>query len=321
MVLTARTARIIGSAVVLTGLVGVVLAPLIGESTFERLWGVEPFAYMGALLVILGLAVVTGSYAIPSYYRRNGRQDGAEVDIQRWSEVTHQYFELFHHDLGRPFTSIVAKERDLRTRLATMDEGAKVEVEALLDEIERQTPNFRLMLSNIQVLIHLEAPNEVSDAHPVEPSEVIRRVVDRYASVAADVDKEISWWSKPAEFGIVHSDPSAIEHIATNLVDNAVRFATGRIEVRLTKNLTHFFIRVWEDGPGIAPQYLPHLFDRGWTPEVARRDEKTSSGLGLYIARSLALRWGGDITVDSVPEPDPDHHTAVTASLSLTVPS
>ena len=119
---------------------------------------------------------------------------------------------------------------------------------------------------------------------------------------------------------IPHSDTSAIEHIAANLIDNAVRFATEHIEVKLTKNPTHFFIRVWEDGPGIAAQYLPHIFDRGWTPEVARRDEKTSSGLGLYIAKTLAGRWGGDITVDSVPAPDPQHHTAVTASLSIGPP-
>ena len=65
--------------------------------------------------------------------------------------------------------------------------------------------------------------------------------------------------------------------------------------------------RVWDDGPGISSTYLPHIFDHGWTPEVARREEKTSSGLGLFISRALAKSSGGNLTVVSVPESTPDH--------------
>ena len=72
-------------------------------------------------------------------------------------------------------------------------------------------------------------------------------------------------WSCPCsktrpEFGILESDSSAIEHIATNLVDNAVRFATRQIEIKLSRNPSHFFIRVWDDGPGIGLEVdgFPH---------------------------------------------------------------
>jgi signal transduction histidine kinase len=176
------------------------------------------------------------------------------------------------------------------------------------------------MMSNIQVLVQLEAPGPSPQLQPVEPSELVRKIVDRYSLAPGETRKEITWWSEPAEFGIVYSDSSALEHIVTNLVDNSVRFATERIEIRLTKNPTHFFIRVWDDGPGIAPHYLPHIFDRGWTPEVARREEKTSSGLGLFIARTLAKRYGGELTVDSVAEPDLEHHTSFLLTLPLAGP-
>ena len=56
----------------------------------------------------------------------------------------------------------------------------------LLDEIARQTPNFRLMLSNIQVLVQLEAPGDAPTAGPVEPAEVVRRIADRYTPVAEE---------------------------------------------------------------------------------------------------------------------------------------
>ena len=119
------------------------------------------------------------------------------------------------------------------------------------------------MMSNIQVLIELETPNTGATLHAVEPAEVVRRIVDRYSLVAADAQKQIAWWSEPTEFGIVYSDSSAIEHIITNLVDNTVRYAEGYVEIGLTRDETHFYIRVWDDGPGIASRYLPYLFDRG----------------------------------------------------------
>ena len=307
--------RVAGGLILMSGVVAIVLAPIIGKSTFEQLWVVKPLTYIGAILVIAGLATVTASYLVRGLTSGARRNNGADNAMRQWSEVTQQYFELFQHDLGRPFTRIVARERELRALLANAEELDKSAVWELLDEIERQSPNFRLMLSNIQVLVHLEAPDPVTEPRPVEPPEVVRRIVDRYAPVAAEGNKDITWWSEPEQFGIVYSDTSAIEHIATNLIDNAVRFATEHIEVKLTKNQTHFFVRVWDDGTGIAPQHRAHVFDRGWTPESARRDERKSSGLGLHTAGTPARRWGGDIAVDSLAAPSPGHYTAVTASL------
>jgi signal transduction histidine kinase len=215
---------------------------------------------------------------------------------------------------------ILGKERELRALLRTTESDLYPEVKDLLDEIEGQAPNFRLMMSNVQVLVQMEAPKSAVEVQPVEPSEVIRRIVDRYTLVSSEAHKQITWWSEPSEFGLVYSDSSAIEHIVTNLVDNAVRFAHQRIEIRLSKNPTHFFIRVWDDGPGVASHYLRHVFDRGWTPEVAKRDERTSSGLGLYIARTLAKHNGGDLTVESILEPDSNHYTEFLLTLPLKEP-
>ena len=242
--------------------------------------------------------------------------DGDSI-AERWAQVTQQYFDLFDHDLGRPLRRISGKERELRAILQASEKAADPNVEALLDEIEIQTPNFRLMMSNIQVLVQLESPNGSIRCQPVEPSEVVRKIVDRYTTVAEQANKEITWWCEPSEFGLVYSDGSAIEHIVTNLVDNAVRFATSHIEVKLTRNPSHFFVRVWDDGPGIAPQYVRHVFDHGWTPEMARREEKSSSGLGLFIVQTLAKRWQGDVTLESVFGPGPDHHTAFLLGLPM----
>ena len=262
--LTQAVIRSVGGLIVLAGVIFLILAPLIGESVFGTLWGVEPFAYIGAIALIAGLSVLSLSFIVPaiSASRRSVPQDQDSLTPQRWSEVTRQYFELFNHDLGRPLTRILGKERELRAVLKHSEEKADPAIMELLDAIERETPNFRLMVSNIQVLVQLEAPISVTRLEPVEPAEVVRRIVGRYASVANEAQKEITWWSEPAEIGIVYSESSAIEHITTNLIDNAVRFVCRHVEVKLTRNPTHLFIRVRDDGPGISPQYLPHIFEQ-----------------------------------------------------------
>lgn len=317
-----KLVTILGGIVALAGGLGLVLSPFFGSVAFQNLWGIEPLAYLGAIVLIAGLTVLSASYVVPGIFSKNSKGSGAvEEDPYLWNQITQHYFDLFNHDLGRPLRRVLGKERELRAILESSGPEADPKVLDLLDEIERQTPNFRLMLSNIQVLVQMEGPNGAVPRQPVEPSGVVRKIVDRYASIAAEADKEITWWAEPGEFGIVNSDSSTIEHIITNLVDNAVRFADAHIEVRLTKNPTHFFIRVWDDGPGISPQYLNHIFDRGWTPEVVRREEKTSSGLGLYIGRTLAGRCGGELVVDSQASPDANHYTAFLLGLPLGSPN
>ena len=287
----------------------------------DTLWGVEPLTYIGAVLLLVGLGAISLSAVMPALMSfRNGGTGAQETIEQRWSQVTQRYFELFDHDLSRPLRRILGKERELRAVLRSTGTVDGPEVKELLDEIERQAPSFRLMISNVRVLVQLESPQTPVRNDPVEPTEVIRKIVDRYTTVAGESSKDVTWWSEPSEFGIVYSDSSVIEHIVVNLVDNAVRYAASQIEVRLSKNPSHFFIRVWDDGPGIAATYIPHVFDHGWTPEIARREEKTSSGLGLFIARTLAKSSGGDITVESVVAPAAGHHTAFLLGLPLGTP-
>ena len=305
--------RLFGLTAAAAGFACLILSFFTGPVVFDYLWGVEPLAYIGGVLLIVGLfAAVLGS----GMARRQGATPGMELSHQ-WTETTRQFFELFDHDLGRPLRRIAGKERELRVAMRTSGEPSASEVLDLLDEIERQTVNYRLMLSNIQVLVYLESPGLLPPTGPVEPAEVVRRIADRYFPVAAEAGKELTWWAEPPDFGIVSSDSHAIEHIVANLVDNAVTHASGNVEISLSKDDSSFYVHVWDDGEGIASHYLEYLFDRGWTPEVGRREEKTSSGLGLFIARRLAQRCGGELTVESVAAPQADHHTAFLLALPL----
>ncbi|MCZ6538765.1 MAG: HAMP domain-containing sensor histidine kinase [Chloroflexi bacterium] len=307
--------RISGASLAAIGLVLVVLSPVIGEPISPgSLWWVEPVAYIGAGVFILGAVVAFVSIQLASRRTKQGAND------RSWSRVTQDYFDTFAHDMGRPLRRILGKQREVRALLNETGETTPRMVTELLDEIEQQAPNFRLMIENVRVLVDLEDEHAQPAVDPVDAAAVIRNIADRYVPIARERGLDLVWWCEPDEFGLVYGDASALDHAVTNLVDNATKFASGQIEIRLTRNDAHFLVRVWDDGPGIAESHLVHVFDRGWTPELSARREKQSSGLGLFIASSLTERCGGDLLVESKQSSGDDsneHHTAFTLSLPL----
>ena len=309
--------KLFGLAIAVIGLLLIVLSPFIGESlTPGSLWWIEPVAYIGSSVFVLGSLVAFIGFQVIAQRTKALTGDRTRT----WSEVTQDYFDTFAHDMGRPLRRILGKQREAR---AVLNETGKVTphmVAELLDEIENQAPNFRLMIENVRVLVDLEDDTAAPAIDPVDAAAIVRNVSDRYTPIARERGLELVWWSDPSEFGLIYGDGSALDHVITNLVDNAAKFAQGHVEIQLTRTDSDFFVRVWDDGAGIAESHLAHVFDRGWTPELSARSEKQSSGLGLFIAISLTERCGGQLMVESeaanVSGPD-GHSTTFTLSLPL----
>ena len=262
---------------------------------------------LGSLVVIVSFQVIE---------RRTKVVSGGRT----WSQVTQDYFDTFAHDMGRPLRRILGKQREARAVLNETGEVSQHMVTELLDEIENQAPNFRLMIENVRVLVDLEDINAAPAVEPVDPAALVRNVSDRYTPIARERGLELVWWCEPSEFGLIYGDGSALDHMITNLVDNAAKFASGHVEIRLTKTASTFIVTVWDDGAGLVESHVPHIFDRGWTPELSARAEKQSSGLGLFIASSLAERCGGQLLVESQLSNDSssgEHFTTFTLSLPL----
>ncbi|HJP27279.1 MAG TPA: HAMP domain-containing sensor histidine kinase [Dehalococcoidia bacterium] len=309
--------RMVGIAVALIGLLLVVLSPLVGESiTRGSLWWIEPVAYIGSGVFILGALVAFG--AIQFNTRRIAEQSGSRT----WSQITQDYFDTFAHDMGRPLRRILGKQREARALLNETGEVTQHMVSELLTEIENQAPNFRLMIENVRVLVDLEDADAEPAIEPVDVAAIVRNVSDRYTPIARERGLELVWWCEPSEFGLVYGDGSALDHVITNLVDNATKFAEGHIEIQLTRTENSYLVRVWDDGVGISESHLAHVFDRGWTPELSARSEKQSSGLGLFIASTLSEHCGGELLVESQQSNGAstgEHSTTFTLSLPLDI--
>ncbi len=101
----------------------------------------------------------------------------------------------------------------------------------------------------------------------------------------------------------VTGDPDRLKQLVLILLDNAIKYTPdgGQVTLELRRNGTSAEIVVRDTGIGIAPEDLPHVFDRFYRADPARRRDPGGTGLGLPIARWVAEQHGGQITLTSRP--------------------
>jgi signal transduction histidine kinase len=94
-------------------------------------------------------------------------------------------------------------------------------------------------------------------------------------------------------------DRNALERIVTNLMTNAFRYGLPPVRVHTEQTDRHFRLTVEDEGAGVAPEFVPDLFER-FTRSQGSRSIAGGTGLGLAIARSYARAHGGDLIYEAV---------------------
>ncbi len=135
---------------------------------------------------------------------------------------------------------------------------------------------------------------------PIDIRGIIREAEDLFQPVAEDKGLRLSA-TLPNEPLVVQGDKAALRRIIANLLDNAVKFSKedGRIVVEAEKHDGEIVIEVRDTGIGIAPNDLPHIFERFYRGDKSRATR--GHGLGLSLTSSLVHTLGGKIEAQSVP--------------------
>jgi signal transduction histidine kinase len=99
-------------------------------------------------------------------------------------------------------------------------------------------------------------------------------------------------------FPIIMGDETRIEQVLTNLISNAIKYSSkGEIRISGEVRPEQIIITISDEGPGIDPHDMPHIFDRFYRSDTAVRKTK-GAGLGLYLARAIVEAHGGRIWID-----------------------
>ncbi len=212
-------------------------------------------------------------------------------------EHRREFLATITHDLRTPLTSLHGY---LETLL--MKEGALTPEEQrnyLVIAIKRADQLSNLVTALFE-LAKLDSPDVKVHFESFSLAELVQDILQKFELTAAQKKINLER-AVPEKVPLVYADIALTERLFENLIDNALRFTPehGSISIQASLDRERVAIRVADTGAGIAPEELPHLFERFHRPSAARGDSGMGSGLGLAIAGRIVELHGSTIGVKS----------------------
>jgi len=217
--------------------------------------------------------------------------------VRRSEEAKGRFIADISHQLKTPMTSLSMSMGMLHERgeNLAMDKRSK-----LLETAQEDCMRLSNLINELVDISRLETmalprPKETLDV-AVVIRECLAPLLKQSEQKRVTLQIEV-----PESLPRLTIDSFRFPWVITNLVGNALRYTErgGRILLSVTKSGSRFYFKCSDTGSGIAPHYLPHIFDR--FTQFSERGKSGTVGLGLAIVKDIIEQHGGDIQVESNP--------------------
>ncbi len=280
------------------GLRSRVVAPLLsGAKTIGAISVVrrEPGAFSDGeieLLSLLGRLVGSGIQNIRAYEAERTTVE----ELRRLSALRADFVSLVSHELRSPMASVIGSARTLEQRWRELSAEQR---ESFLAVIAHETSRLADLIGDVLDTSRIEAG---TFSYSFEDVDMARLVRDSAAAAEHGQDEVAVEAVVREPLPAVRGDRDRLRQVLVNLIDNAVKYSPPGDRVRVEAEQTdgRVVIEVRDRGPGISPEHQRLIFEkfgRANVPEHA----KPGTGLGLFIARSIAEAHGGALEVRSAP--------------------
>ena len=217
------------------------------------------------------------------------------VELAEANRAKDVFLATLSHELRTPLTPVVGWIKLLRS--GSLDEKS---VAQALDAIERNAWLQSRLIDDLLDTSRIATGKLHFEPKPTDLNMVVKAAIDtvRASAASRDIDLTTSLWPMSL---VVMGEPVRLQQIAWNLVSNAIKFTDpgGKVQVttRLVDGEAH--LEVADTGVGIAPEFLPHVFDRFRQADGSTSRRHGGLGLGLAIADALAKMHGGRLEAHS----------------------
>jgi len=210
------------------------------------------------------------------------------------------FINALSHDLRTPLNGMMLQAEVAVLTLQEMDQTSEavMEVAESLRRIMSSAVATAEMLDGLLELGSLDVGATGDSETTFDLGGLLRRVVDASRTVAESKGLELH--AEVPEGLLVHTVRAKLERVLLNLTGNALKFTnSGSVRLDVSSSGSEVTIHVTDTGPGIPGEHLPHLFTEYFQGHNDERDRGKGYGLGLAIARRLAVQLGGHIVVAS----------------------
>ncbi|MFO8101977.1 MAG: ATP-binding protein [Dehalococcoidia bacterium] len=220
------------------------------------------------------------------------------TQVRRLQSVRQNFIANISHELRTPLASIKAVTETMSEGLVNDPEMAR----QFLAKIDSETDRMTQMVRELAELSRIETGQMELQLAPLDINSVVEECISR---LEPQIDrKQINLVrSLGQDLPGVRAENERIQQVLTNLLHNAIKFTPGGGEIRVSTvpEDDGVVVSIADNGVGISPDDLPHVFERFYKADKARSSEGT--GLGLAIAKHLVQVHGGRIWAESGPEP------------------
>jgi PAS domain S-box-containing protein len=222
----------------------------------------------------------------------------ARSEAERLGHMKDEFLATLSHELRTPLNAIQGWATLLRQREVTPEDRSRG-LEAIDRNVRAQAQIVSDLLDMSRIIsgkIHLEV--QLISLH-----EVINNAIESVRA-SADAKKIRIRTLLDSSVGFVRGDPNRLQQILWNLLSNALKFTPvgGRVQVILERVNSHVELVVEDTGVGIAPEFLPFVFERFRQADAALTRRHGGLGIGLSIVKTLVELHGGSVRVKSAGE-------------------
>ena len=196
------------------------------------------------------------------------------------------------HELRTPLT-IIESYAHLLQRWGMSDPELRKEA---LEAIRSETGRLQSLVRSLMQL----ADTEQEERYRIKPFDLAALVRATARDMERSFHREIAVHAN-RELIRINGDPEKIKQLVILLLDNAIKYSSDPVRVRLTEREDRVLMRIRDRGIGIEPDEIPRLFDRFYRVDKARARKTGGFGLGLAIAQNIVRRHGGQINIVSRP--------------------
>ncbi len=223
-----------------------------------------------------------------------GRLETTNARLEEANARQRRFTADASHELKSPLTVIQGTVSLSLSGQRTVEQHRQA-----LETVGRSAAAMTRIVQDLLLLARSDAGELVPESRPVSVADVL--ALAREAVSARPNLPTVTVAADPSL--IVSGDPDALVRLFVNLLDNAARHTPpeGRIAVTARAEGEWAVVTVADTGAGIAPEHLPHLFERFYRVDAARARAHGGTGLGLAICRSIAEAHGCTLTLESEP--------------------